>query len=116
MNTTTNKIAHGIVLAFFALATWFLWGLLRLSGAVRLDHAIPAYTRLCIGIGPQVLTSLVVVAGLYCGWVWIRKLESKNSWVAFLATTTGALVLVIVLVVLAAYLPLLDALNQLAHK
>ena len=112
-----NKIAHGIVLVFFALACWFVWGLLRISGGVPLEgHALPAYTRLCLGLGPTILPALVIVAALYCVWVWARKPDRPAPWVAFLATTTGVLSLTLVLVVVAAYLPLLDALNLLAHK
>ena len=112
-----NKIAHGIVLAFFAVACWFIWGFLRMSGGVPLGgYALPAYTRLCIGLAPNVLTTLVIASALYCIWVWVRKADGRTPWVTFLATTTGALVLVMVLVMAAAYLPLLDALNQLARK
>ena len=112
-----NKIAHGLVLAFFGMACWLVWGLLRLSGAVHLaGHALPAYSRLCLGLGPNVLTTLVIVAAAYCIWVWIRKADGQPTWVAFLATATSALVFVLVLVMVAAYLPLLDALNQLAQK
>jgi hypothetical protein len=112
-----NKIAHGIIFALFAFACWFVWGFLRLSGGVHLaGRSPPAYTRLCLGLAPNVLTTLVIAAGLYCLWVWVRKGESRPPWVAFLATTTGTLVLVLVLVMVAAYLPLLDTLNQLGGK
>ena len=112
-----NKIVHGVVLAFFGIACWFTWGLLRMSGGVPLGgRALPAYSRLCMGLGPNVLAILVVVAAVYCIWVWIRKADGRTSWIAFLATATGALVFVMVQVMVAAYLPLLDALNQLAHK
>lgn len=30
-----NKVAHGVVLAFFGMACWLVWGLLRLSGNVH---------------------------------------------------------------------------------
>jgi hypothetical protein len=113
-----NKIAHGIVLAFFGTACWFTWGLLHISGGLRFHlqgHALPAYTRLCMGLGPSILTALVAIAAAYCLWVWVGKAASRASWVAFLATTTGALVFVMLLVGVAAYLPLLDALNQLPH-
>jgi len=112
-----NKIAHGIVLLSFALACWFVWGLLRMSAGVPLGgHALPAYTRLCIGLGPTVLPALVAAGGLYCAWVWARRSDRPVSWVAFLATTSGVLSFMLVLVVIAAYLPLLDALNRLAPK
>lgn len=112
-----NKIAHLIVLAFFALACWFIWHLLRMSGGVPLEgHALPAYTRLCLGLGPNVFAGLVIAATLYCIWVWVRKSDGRLPWVAFLATTTGVLTFAMVLVGVAAYLPLLDALTMLTHK
>jgi hypothetical protein len=112
-----NKIAHAVILGFFALACWFLWGLLHISGAVPLDgHPLPAYTRLCLGLGPSLLTALVVAAALYCVWVWFRKADARASWVAFLSTTTAVLSFTMLLVFVAAYLPLMSALNQLAHK
>ena len=114
-----NKFAHGVILAFFGIACWFTWGLLRMSGGLRFHlegHSLPAYTRLCLGLGPNVLIALVGIAASYCVWVWIRKTDGRTPWVAFLATTTGTLVFAMVLVIVAAYLPLLDALNQLAQK
>jgi hypothetical protein len=112
-----NKLAHAVVLGFFALGCRFLWGLLHVSGAVPLGgHALPAYTRLCLGLGPSVLTALVVVAALYCVWVWTRKGDGRTSWVAFLSTTTAVMSFTMLLVVVAAYLPLMSALNLLAHK
>jgi hypothetical protein len=112
-----NKIAHAVVLGFFAVACWFLWGLLRISAAVPLgDHMLPAYTRLCLSLGPNVLTALVVMATLYCVWVWVRKADGRTPWVAFLSTATGVLSLAMLLVIVAAYLPLLEAINGLAHR
>jgi len=113
-----NKIAHGIVLVFFGTACWFIWGLLHISGGLRLHlqgHPLPAYTRLCLGLGPGILTAIVALAAAYCLWVWGGRADQRPSWVAFLATTTGALVFVMILAGVAAYLPLVDALNQLPH-
>jgi hypothetical protein len=31
-----NKLAHGIVLAFFGMACWFVWAVLQLPAMVRL--------------------------------------------------------------------------------
>ncbi len=115
--STMNKVAHAVILGFFALACRFLWGLLHISAAVPLDgHALPAYTRLCLGLGPGALTALVVAAAVYCVWVWTRKRDAQSSWVAFLSTTTAVLSFMMLLVLVAAYLPLISALNQLAHK
>jgi hypothetical protein len=111
-----NKVAHAVVLGFFALACWFLWGLLHVSGAVPLGgHTLPAYTRLCLALGPSILTALVVLATLYCIWVWARKADGRTPWVSFLSTATAVLSFAMLLVIVAAYLPLLEAVNVLAH-
>ncbi len=115
--TTTAAIAHALIVVFFGLGCWFLWGLLHVSGAVPLGgHALPAYTRLWLVIGPAVLTALVVAAAFYCIWACTRKGDRRPSWVAFLSTTTAVLILTTLLVLIAAYLPLMSALNLLAHK
>jgi hypothetical protein len=57
--------------------------------------------------------ALPIVATAYCLWVWIRKGENRNSWVAFLATATAALLFVTLPSIVAIYLPLVNALNHL---
>jgi hypothetical protein len=110
-----NKLAHGIVLAFFAMSCWFVWAVLQLPAMVRLKGQglqLPAFTRFCIGLGTWIVVALPIVATAYCLWVWIRKGENRNSWVAFLATATAAL-LFVTLPSMAIYLPLVNALNHL---
>ena len=115
--TTTAAVAHALIVVFFGLGCWFLWGLLHISGAVPLGgHALPAYTRLCLALGPSVLTALVVVAAFYCIWACTRRGDGRPSWVAFLSTTTAVLSFTMLLVLVAVYLPLMSALNLLAHK
>jgi hypothetical protein len=115
--TTAGAIAHALIVVFFGLACRLLWGLLHVSAAVPLGgHALPAYTRLCLGVGPTVLTALVVAAAFYCIWACTRKGDRRPSWVAFLSTTTAILSFTMLLVLVAAYLPLMSALNLLAHK
>ena len=112
-----NKIAHAVILGFFALGCRLLWGLLHVSGAVPLGgHVLPGYNRVCLGLGQGVLTALVVGAALYCVWGWARKGDGRTSWVAFLSTTTAVLSFTMLLVIVAAYLPLMSALNLLAPK
>jgi hypothetical protein len=118
-----NKIAHGIVLALFGVACWLVWALLQLPAAVmpamwRLhgsEFQLPAFTRLCIGLGPSVIISLGALATGYCVWVWFRKAETTRSWVGFLATATGSLVFITPPIVVAIYLPLVSALNTLVN-
>ena len=113
-----NKIAHGIVLAFFGVACWLVWALLQLPLMVNLHPQLnlPAFTRFCIGIGPFAVGGLATLAMGYCIRVWSRKGEPRVSWVGFLATATGSLFLLTLPIVVALYLPLVNALNNLPAK
>jgi uncharacterized BrkB/YihY/UPF0761 family membrane protein len=111
-----NKLAHGIVLAFFAMACWFVWVVLQLPSMVRLKGQglqLPAFTRFIIGSGTWIVVALPILAAAYCLWVCIRKGENRNSWVAFLSTATAALLFVTLPTIVAIYLPLVNALNHL---
>jgi drug/metabolite transporter superfamily protein YnfA len=77
---------------------------------------MPAFTQLCIGLGPGLLLGLAIAAGGYCVWVWTRKGDNRSSWVGFLATAGAALGLLMLPTIVAIYLPLADALNRLASK
>jgi hypothetical protein len=77
---------------------------------------LPAFTRLCMVLGPFVCAGLAIAAAGYCIWVWTRKSERQGSWVGFLATAAASLGLVMLPVLVAIYLPLVDALNHLANK
>jgi hypothetical protein len=112
-----NKIAHGIVLAFFGLACWFTWGTFRLPMMVAPGFvALPEFSRLCVSVGPAVVIALAVLATAYCLRIWIRKGECRNSWVAFLATATSALVFVTIPNVVATSLAVINAVNHLPIK
>lgn len=119
-----NKIMHGVVLALFGGACWFLSLMLklplmvqtataRLTSAPRGQAVFPAFTRLCMGAGPVLLGTLAVLALGYCIFVWARRAERQAPWVGFLAASTSALVLVLLPTVVAIYLPLVDLLNAL---
>jgi hypothetical protein len=114
-----NKLAHGIILAFFGVACWLVWVLLQLPPMVRLhgvELQLPAFTRLCMGLGPSVIIGLAALATGYCVWIWLRKAETTRSWVGFLATATGSLFLITLPIVVAIYLPLVSALQGLPAK
>jgi fructose-specific phosphotransferase system IIC component len=114
-----NKLAHGIILAFFGVACWFVWVVLSLPSTVRLHGVelhLPLFTRVCIGLGTRIVVGLAIVATVYCLRVWIRKSDGRSSWVAFLATVTGALLLVTLPTIVAIYLPLVNALQHLAAQ
>lgn len=69
-----------------------------------------------MALGPSVIIGLAVLGTGYCVWVWLRRAETRISWVGFLATATGSLFLVTLPVVVAIYLPLVNALNSLPAK
>jgi hypothetical protein len=112
-----NKFAHGVVLLFFSVACWFVWVLLRLPAMVRLKGVaweLPAFTRFCMSVGPPLLIGLGAVATVYCLWVWFSRAEAWKSWVGFLAVATGVLFILMLPVIVALYLPLVDALHHVA--
>ena len=114
-----NKLAHGIILALFGAACWLVWALLQLPAMIRVHgvpRQMPAFTRLCVAVGPGIVTSLAAVAACYCLWVWFRKVDRQGSWVGFLATATASLFLVTLPVIVAIYLPLVDVLQNLPAR
>ena len=114
-----NKLAHGIILAFFGVACWFVWALLQLPPMVRMHGValqLPAFTRLCMSLGPTVIVGIAAIATGYCIWLWFSKAKTVKSWVGFLATTTASLFLVTLPIVVAIYLPLVHALQSIPAK
>jgi hypothetical protein len=110
-----NKLAHTLVLAVFGIASWFTYGILTLASRAGHGEALPAFTTFCVGLRP-VLIVLPVMAAVYCLWIWFRKTERLPSWVGFFAATMSALVLVTLPTLIAAYLPLIKAVNQFASN
>jgi hypothetical protein len=111
-----KKFIHGIILAVFGFGCLFVWGILSLAPAVRrADPMLPAFTVFCISLRP-VLIALPALAAAYCVWVWFRKADRVPSWVGFFAAAMGVLVVVTLPAMVAAYLPLLLAVNNLAGK
>ena len=118
-----NKLMHAVVLVVFAGACWFLSLILKLPSMVQPSLArlpsippgqavLPAFTRLCMTVGPILLAVLALLALAYCIYVWVRHAERPASWTGFLATTMSALVLVLLPSVVAIYIPLVDFLNR----
>jgi hypothetical protein len=110
-----NKLAHTLVLAVFSIACWFLWALLTFVSRVGHGEALPSFTMFCVGVRP-VLIVLPVMAAAYCLWIWLRKADCLPSWVGYFATTMSVLVLVMLPTLLAAYLPLVSAINHLTSR
>ena len=111
-----KKLIHALVLAIFGFGCFFTWGILALATRGLLANPeLPAFTALCINLRPVVI-AMPILAAVYCVWVWFRKADRVPSWIGFFAATTGALVVVTLPAMVAAYLPLLWALNHLANK
>jgi hypothetical protein len=115
-----NKLAHAIILALFVLGCWFVWALLQLPAMVRMhgvEQHLPAFTTLCISWSTWVAVGLAIVATAHCLRVWFSKPQQRpNSWVAFLAAATGSLLLITFPIIIAIYLPLVDALQHVAAR
>jgi hypothetical protein len=118
-----NKVMHAVVLLVFGGACWFLSLILKLPSMVQPAIArlpsvppgqavLPAFTRVCMAVGPVLLAGFAVLALGYCIYVWLRKAGRPSSWTGFLATTMSALVLVLLPSVVAIYIPLVDFLNR----
>lgn len=107
-----KKLAHLLVLAVFSIACWFLWAILTLAPRVRHTGLVPDFTMLCYELRPLMLV-LPVLATAYCLWILFRKTERLPSWMTFFATTMSVLVLVALPTLVAAYLPLANAVDSL---
>ena len=77
---------------------------------------MPAFSRMCMALGPVLLVALAVLATAYCVWVWTRKTETRSTWVGFLASTMAALSFVMLPTIVAIYLPVVDVLNRMASR
>jgi hypothetical protein len=99
-----NLIIHGLILAFFSIGCWFLWGLLQL----------PAFTVLVVGFMPYLIAPPVLAAA-YCAYVWFWKSGGRSSWIGFFATTMAVLVLLTLPTLIAVLLPMIAFMNQVPH-
>jgi hypothetical protein len=112
-----NKLIHGLIAAFFAFACLCLWGMLNLTSHVmfRVSDNPPAFTQFCIGLKPLYVV-LPIVAVAYCFYVWIRKADTRRSWVSFFAATMGSLVVVMLPTLLAIWLPVIQFMDIATKK
>ena len=109
-----NKLAHTLVFAVFGVACSLVWLLMKLPLLLGPGHPLPGFTQLCVSLRP-IMVLLPIAAGAYCVWIWFRKADRLPSWTGFFAVLMGALVLVSLPAVVAAYLPLYDSINRLAR-
>jgi hypothetical protein len=108
-----NKLAHALVLAVFGIACCFTWVILTLASRTGHGEGLPGFTTFCVGLR-RVLIVLPVMAAAYCFWIWFRRAERLSSWIGFFAATMSVLVLVTLPTLIAAYLPLIKAINHFA--
>lgn len=114
-----NKIAHGLVLVFFSVACSFLWALLTASERTMMGllegKPLPAFTRLCFGLKSE-LYLLPLLALACCAFVWLRKTESRVSWMGFFAASTSVIILLTFPAVVAIYLPLVNVFVLMGNR
>jgi len=110
-----NKFAHTLILAVFGIACWFVWGILTLASHTGHGGQLPGFTMFCIALRPGLIV-LPILAAVYCLWIGFRRADKLPSWVSFFAATMGVLVLVTLPTLVAAYLPLIMAINDMARK
>lgn len=112
-----NRIIHVVILLFFSIGCWFLWGTLKVASmaGVSSSHKLPAFTILLLEL-KDFLAIPPLVAAAYCVFFFLRKETPRSSWVGFFAATAGFLILLALPVAVAVYLPLIDGLNRLGGK
>jgi hypothetical protein len=112
-----NRVIHLLILVLFSIGCWFLWGTLKVAvmTGVITGGQLPAFSRLLIGM-KDLLAVPPLAAAIYCLFFFLRKENSRSSWVGFFAATAGFLILLALPVAVAVYLPLIDALNHLGGK
>ena len=114
-----NKVIHGLILAFFSIACWFLWALLTMAErsmqGVQVDLRLPLFTQLCLQLRPA-LYVLPLLGLAWCGFVWFRKAESRGSWVGFFAVSASVIILVAFPTMVAIYLPVAKVLQDMVSK
>jgi hypothetical protein len=115
--TLMNKLIHGLIAAFFAFACLCLWAMLNLTEHImfRVTENPPGFTQFCIGLKPLFVV-LPILAVAYCIYVWIRKADTRRSWISFFAATMGSLVVVMLPTLLAVLLPVIQFMELTVKK
>ncbi len=114
-----NLIIHGLILIFFSIVCWFLWGILHLPDmmAAALHGAqLPAFTRLVMGLGRSFLAVPPLLSLAYCLYVWLRKSPAKSSWMGFFAWITAVLIFITIPIMIGVLLPVIEFMNSIVAK
>jgi hypothetical protein len=120
-----NMIIHALILVFFSVVCWFVWGTLHLpqmmqgiiarAGAITKDTGLgqlPAFTIMMVGLR-DFLFLPPLLALFYCVYVWSRRSNAKNSWTGFFAITVAVLMFIMLPTLIAVLLPVIDFMNRL---
>lgn len=123
-----NAIIHGLILTFFSVSCWFLWGVLHLpqmtqgmlARAGAIDAAtgngqLPGFTMLMVTLRDFIFIPPLLALG-YCLYLWFRKSGTKGSWTGFFATTTATLIFIMLPTLIAVVLPVIALLNRLGTR
>lgn len=118
-----NAALHLLILAYFTLGCWLLWGCLRVGQ--MLEPAAARADRIQgVAHGPAPAFSLLfwslmrywyvppILAMVYCGYVWTRKRSIKSPGV-FFSVTTALLFICLIPVLIASALPFIAFLNRI---
>lgn len=109
-------LIHLLILVFFSVGCWFLWGLLKVATMSLIGGSpAPAFTVLLVGLKSWLILPPILAAA-YCLWVAMRRSHNRSSWVGFFACTAGVLVILSFPVIVAVVLPLIDGINKLSGK
>ena len=109
-----NLIIHGVILVFFSVGCWFLWGVMqvpRMMAVMLREPPMPAFTRLLVDCSPF-LAVPPLLALVYCLYALSRKSNVKTSWMGFFAATFGAILLLAFPIILAVLLPFVDWISR----
>jgi hypothetical protein len=103
-------IVPSLILLFFSVGCWLLWGLLHfpdmVMAATKGEMFLPAFTKLVVELRAYLVVPPVLAAAyLVCAWFW--KSKNRSSWVGFFASTIAALVLLTLPILIAVLLPMI---------
>ncbi len=109
-------IIQGLVLGFFSVGCWILWGLLHFPQMMigRSGRVLPAFTRLIVDCGSYWMAPPLIAAG-YLAYIWINKSVARHSWMGFFAALMAALILLTLPTLLAVLLPVVDFMNRVGE-
>jgi hypothetical protein len=113
-----NKILHGLILIFFSICCYLLWGISQyptLMGRALQGRPLPAPTEFVVTCGSYLAIPPLLAAG-YCMYVWTRKSGGRSSWMGFFATTIAFLFFITLPILLAMLLPMIRFMNELVLK